>query len=162
MDGQAAELDSVPMDPQSMALWMYTSGTTGTSKGAVHLLRSLPAADRYLGAVYGVKPGDRLFCSSKLFFAFSLGHILLAGLRLGATAVLNGGWPSAEAVALYADIDAGDLEYVEIVNPTGAPLDLSEWRLRGGVDIDSLGSIGAGEAILVISFNPDSRGVCFK
>ena len=99
MDGRAAELDSVLLDPRSMALWMYTSGTTGTPKAAVHLLRSLPAADRYLGAVYGVKPGDKLFCTSKLFFAFSLGHILLAGLRLGATAVLNGGWPSAEAVA---------------------------------------------------------------
>ncbi|MFQ5971271.1 MAG: benzoate-CoA ligase family protein [Alphaproteobacteria bacterium] len=99
MKGQPAELESSLLDPDSMALWMYTSGTTGTPKAAVHLLRSIPAVDRYLGAVYGVKPGDRLFCTSKLFFAFSLGHILLAGLRLGATAVLNAGWPSAETIA---------------------------------------------------------------
>ena len=111
MDGQAAELDSVLLDPQSMALWMYTSGTTGTPKGAVHLLRSLPAADRYLGAVYGVEPGDRLFCSSKLFFAFSLGHILLAGLRLGATMVLNSGWPSAEAVAAVIERHRPDVVF---------------------------------------------------
>ena len=70
----------------------------------------------------------------------------------------NPGEPSAEAVSLYADIDSGDLEYVEVVNPTGAPLDLSDWRLRGGVDINSLGTIGAGEVILVISFNPDGAG----
>ena len=62
------------------------------------------------------------------------------------------------ATSIYADIDSGDLEYVEIVNPTGAPLDLSQWRLRGGVDINSLGTISAGEAILVISFNPDGAG----
>jgi benzoate-CoA ligase len=99
MADQSPDLDSVALDPDDMALWMYTSGTTGTPKGAVHRLRSLQAADRYLRAVYGVEPGDRLFCTSKLFFAFSLGHILLAGLRLGATAVLNAGWPSAEAIA---------------------------------------------------------------
>jgi len=111
MDGQAAELDSVLLDPQDMALWMYTSGTTGTPKGAVHLLRSLPAADRYLAAVFGVKPGDRLFCSSKLFFAFSLGHMVLAGLRLGATMVLNSGWPSAEAVAAVIERHRPDIVF---------------------------------------------------
>ncbi len=68
----------------------------------------------------------------------------------------NPGLPSDQAVALYADIDSGDLEYIEIVNPTGAPLDLSQWRLRGGVDIDSLDTLNAGEAMVVISFNPDS------
>jgi benzoate-CoA ligase len=111
MDGQAAELEPVLMDPSCMALWMYTSGTTGAPKAAVHLLRSLPAADRYLGAVYGVRPGDRLFCTSKLFFAFSLGHILLAGLRLGATALLNGGWPSAEAVAAVIERHRPDVVF---------------------------------------------------
>jgi benzoate-CoA ligase len=111
MKDQPAELDSVLRDPQDMALWMYTSGTTGTPKAAVHLLRSLPAADRYLGAVYGVQPGDRLFCTSKLFFAFSLGHILLAGLRLGATAVLNGGWPSAQAVAAVIERHRPDVVF---------------------------------------------------
>jgi benzoate-CoA ligase len=111
MKDQSEELDSVLRDPRDMALWMYTSGTTGTPKAAVHRLRSLRSADRYLGAVYGVKPGDRLFCTSKLFFAFSLGHILLAGLRLGATAVLNRGWPSAEAVAAVIERHRPDVMF---------------------------------------------------
>ncbi len=111
MKDQPAELDSVSLDPDSMALWMYTSGTTGTPKAAVHRLRSLQAADRYLGAVYGVKPGERLFCTSKLFFAFSLGHILLAGLRLGATAVLNAGWPSAKAIAAVVERHRPDVVF---------------------------------------------------
>jgi len=111
MWGQPAELVSTLLDPDGMALWMYTSGTTGTPKAAVHRLRSLQAADRYLGAVYGVKPGERLFCTSKLFFAFSLGHILLAGLRLGATAVLNAGWPSAEAIAAVIERHRPDVVF---------------------------------------------------
>jgi len=96
---EPVQLDAVSLEPDDMALWMYTSGTTGTSKGAVHLQRSIDGVGRYLGPVYGVGPGDRVFCSSKLFFAFSLGHSFLATLRLGAAAVLHTGWPSPEAIA---------------------------------------------------------------
>ncbi len=99
MEAQPADLAPTLLGPDDMALWMYTSGTTGVPKAVVHRLGSIPAVGRYLGAVYGVTPGERLFCTSKLFFAFSLGHILLAGFRLGATAVLSAGWPSAKAVA---------------------------------------------------------------
>jgi 3-hydroxybenzoate/4-hydroxybenzoate---CoA ligase len=93
------ELSSVLLEADDMALWMYTSGTTGTSKGAVHLQKSIDGVGRYLGPVYGVGPGDKVFCSSKLFFAFSLGHSFLATLRLGAAAVLHTGWPSAQAIS---------------------------------------------------------------
>lgn len=100
---QSGELESVLLEPDEMALWMYTSGTTGTAKGAVHRLASIADIGRYFEAVFGVGPGDRIFCSSKLFFAFALGHSFLATLRLGATAVLHTGWPSAAAIAGVVD-----------------------------------------------------------
>ena len=103
------QLASVLLGPDDMALWMYTSGTTGTSKGAVHLQKSMDSVARYLGPVYGVGPGDRVFCSSKLFFAFSLGHSFLGTLRLGATAVLHTGWPSPEAIAQTVEQFSPDL-----------------------------------------------------
>ncbi|MBL6931487.1 MAG: benzoate-CoA ligase family protein [Rhodospirillales bacterium] len=103
MDSQPDTLQSYLLGPDDMALWMYTSGTTGESKAVVHRQSSTLTIDRYLGTVYGVGPGDRIFCSSKLFFAFSLGHSLLASLRLGATTVLHTGWPTAEAVAAVVE-----------------------------------------------------------
>lgn len=99
MQGQPPELASVELSRDDMAFWMYTSGTTGTPKGAVHAIRSLESCESYLQQVYGAKAGDKLFCSSKLFFAFSIGHALMGALRLGCTAILHSGWPSPEAVA---------------------------------------------------------------
>ena len=98
MDGYPDHIPSQSMAPDDMAFWMYTSGTTGQPKAVIHLQKSIPTLARYLGPVYGVGPGDRIFCTSKLFFAFSLGHVLLGGLQLGASVVLHDGWPSAEAI----------------------------------------------------------------
>jgi benzoate-CoA ligase len=92
------DLAPAPTRSDEMAFWVYTSGTTGAPKGAVHRHGAVPTADRMMGEVLRVGPGDRLFCSSKLFFAFSLGHCLFASLRLGATTILYEGWPSPEAI----------------------------------------------------------------
>ncbi len=68
------------------------------------------------------------------------------------------GMPTVAAVTLNPELslDRTDLEYVEIFNPTAEPVDLTEWRLRLGIDLDfDPGTqIGAGQTLLVISFNP--------
>jgi 3-hydroxybenzoate/4-hydroxybenzoate---CoA ligase len=96
---QPDRLDSTLMLPEDMAFWIYTSGTTGTPKAAVHRHHEVLLGDRYIGEVLGVKPGNRLYSSSKLFFAFALGHCLLGGLRVGATLILHDGWPDSASVA---------------------------------------------------------------
>ncbi|MCP4189028.1 MAG: hypothetical protein GY768_00205 [Planctomycetaceae bacterium] len=57
-------------------------------------------------------------------------------------------------------LNQGDLEYIEIYNPTNAAIDLNSWRLRGEVDFnfDSSLNLAAGQAILVVSFNPEKLG----
>ncbi|MBI3445217.1 MAG: AMP-binding protein [Magnetospirillum sp.] len=97
--GASEHLASVPMAPEDSALWMYTSGTTGQPKGAVHVHGSIPLGERHVRENLGIAPGDRLFSTSKLFFAYPLGHCLIGGLRAGATLVLHRGWPDAAAAA---------------------------------------------------------------
>ncbi len=66
--------------------------------------------------------------------------------------------PSAAALAAYPEITRDDLEFVEVHNPTAATVDLTEWRLRGGVDFEfDLGAtIAAGETVVILPFNPDN------
>jgi len=88
----APELGAEPVSPDDMAFWLYTSGTTGFPKGAVHLHRDLLACDHYGVDVLGVTEADRVFATSKLFFAYALGNALLIPLFVGGHSFLHPEW----------------------------------------------------------------------
>ena len=96
---QSPKLDAVDRAPDDMAFWIYTSGTSGTAKAAVHVQRDVLNAADHVGGTLGVRAGERLFATSKLFFAYALGNALFGGFRLGATVVLLDEWPTPEVVA---------------------------------------------------------------
>ena len=81
------------------AFLVYTSGTTGTLKAAIHRHGDVALAARYPREVLGLGPDDVLFATSKLFFAYPLGAILFGTLALGASAVLCDGAPDPANVA---------------------------------------------------------------
>lgn len=91
-------LTSVRCAPTDPAYWVYSSGTTGRPKAAVHCHGDMRIADLHLRVNLGIEPGDRVFTTSKMFFAFALGHSLFAALRCGATVIIHTGWPDAEAM----------------------------------------------------------------
>ena len=68
----------------------------------------------------------------------------------------NPGEPTAAALAIAPDLTSGDLEFVEIHNPGLQDLDLTEWRIRGGVDFNFAAgsSIASGETIVIVRFDP--------
>ncbi len=69
----------------------------------------------------------------------------------------NPGSVSIQALVLDRSMTPDDLEFVEVFNSTGFPIDLTDWRVRGGVDYDFDAGLqlAAGEALLVIPFDPD-------
>jgi benzoate-CoA ligase len=91
--GQSDRLDSVRVDPEEVGFWLYSSGTTGKPKAVMHPHRSVLVADHLEREYLGVRPGDRVFTTSKIFFGFALGHSLMGGLQCGATIILSPAWP---------------------------------------------------------------------
>jgi 3-hydroxybenzoate/4-hydroxybenzoate---CoA ligase len=83
--------------PETPAFLLYSSGTTGRPKGIIHVHRgfaSLGLAFRFIG----LGEGDRIFTTSKFFFAYGLEHGLLATLAVGASSIVYPDWPDAEVV----------------------------------------------------------------
>ncbi len=95
----SSTLDAAPTSRDDAAFWLYSSGSTGFPKGAVHLQHDMVVcAETYGRQVLGIRPDDRCFSAAKLFFAYGLGNANYFPLSVGAQAVLFPHRPTPEAV----------------------------------------------------------------
>ena len=95
----ASVVAAAELPEDAPALWVYTSGTTGVPKAVMHAQRTVIRGADFARDILGLDARDRIYATSKLFFSYALGNSLCAGLRLGATVVLDGEWPTAERAA---------------------------------------------------------------
>ncbi|MBM97937.1 MAG: hypothetical protein CMJ77_02335 [Planctomycetaceae bacterium] len=66
--------------------------------------------------------------------------------------------PLLQAVIAYPELTTQDLEFIEIHNPTLTPVDFTNWRVRGGIDLnfEAGTELAAGETMVIVPFNPMS------
>ncbi|HEX7841780.1 MAG TPA: benzoate-CoA ligase family protein, partial [Kofleriaceae bacterium] len=85
--------------PDDVAFWLYSSGSTGKAKGAMHLHGSLIwTAALYAQPILGIAAADVVYSAAKLFFAYGLGNALTFPLSVGATAILSAERPTPASV----------------------------------------------------------------
>lgn len=153
----------------SQALWLYTSGTTGAPKAAMHRHGAIrDVCETYGRQVLGIRPEDRCFSVARLFFAYGIGNSLFFPLSAGATAILDPARPTPAGVIarvmeerptlffagptffaalLASDAPADAFQSVRLAVSAGEALPAEIYRRfteRFGVDIiDGLGSTEA-------------------
>jgi benzoate-CoA ligase family protein len=97
--GMSSELDPAPTSRDDVAFWLYTSGTTGRSRAAVHLHHDMVfCAELYARGILDMTARDRTFSIAKLYFAYGLGNALYCPFAVGATTVLFPGRPQPDAI----------------------------------------------------------------
>lgn len=99
-----ADEDALPhgraADANADAFILYTSGSTGEPKGAVHTQADIfYTNETFCREVLQLREGDRLFSSSRLPFAYGLGNSFTFPLLNGLTTVLCREKPTPEVVS---------------------------------------------------------------
>lgn len=134
LTGQPASAPDAVIDENDLALIMYTSGTTGNPKGAMHSHRSVLSAVMSNAVTISIVPQDVLSAILPLFHCAQF-SMSAAGLACGATISLSRGFdPSALLATLARDrvtvMAALPAMYgAMLTHPTRAGQDLSALRL---------------------------------
>ncbi len=86
---QASECERADTSRDDIAIWLFTSGSTGHPKGAVHLHHDLPFnTECYAKRVLGVSENDLTVSVPKLFFGYATGTNLLFPFAVGGATAL--------------------------------------------------------------------------
>jgi len=160
----------------SPAFWLYTSGTTGTPKAAMHRHGSIEVVCRTYGAqVLGIRPDDRCLSAAKAFFAYGLGNSVLFPMSVGASTILESAPSRPEPLAararefgatlffagptffagmLHAGLPSDALGRVRLATSAGEVLPAALYhRWTGHFGVDILDGIGMTEMLHIFMSN---------
>jgi len=89
MDAETDPYAIARTSPEDMALLHFTSGTTGTPKGAVHVHEAVVAHRATGELVLDLRPGDVFWCTADPGWVTGTSYGIIAPLTLGATCVID-------------------------------------------------------------------------
>jgi malonyl-CoA/methylmalonyl-CoA synthetase len=132
--------------PERRAMIVYTSGTTGRPKGAVHTHRSLAAMAEGMVAAWGWTPADRILLVLPLHHVHGIMNVTLCALWAGAVCEAPGGF---DAGLTWGRLASGELTLFMAV-PTVYRRLIAAWDEADPVRRTAM-SAGAAQARLMVS-----------
>ena len=174
--GALGDRSTAPTLDDSWALWLYTSGTTGLPKAAMHRHANIRhVCETYAAQVLGITPDDTTFSVAKMFFAYGIGNTVFFPLSVGARTVLEPRRPSPDVVrerldqarptlffgvpTFYAALTASELpddafSPVRLCASAGEPLPAPlQKRFTDRFGVEILDGIGSTEALHIFLSN---------
>lgn len=175
--GQGTLSEPEPASRDEMAFWLYTSGTTGFPRAAVHLHKDmLVTTENYAKGILGMGRHDRVYSASKLFFAYGLGNGGYFPLLTGGSTILYPGKVSGEkalevihkykpsiffgvptlylAMLNVKDWEKYDLGSLKFCVSAGEPLPSTIYRMwKERYNLEILDGIGSTEALHIYVTN---------
>jgi benzoate-CoA ligase family protein len=152
MQRAPATLDAAPTSKDDAAFWLYSSGSTGTSKACIHLHHDMVVcSESYAKGILQITERDRCYSVARLFFAYGLGNAGYFPLSCGATTVLSPQRPEPERIysnieryrpTLFFSVPSNFAALLAHRRPDGPDYDLSSVRH----------AISAGEALPAVLF----------
>ena len=166
-------------EPDAWALWLYTSGTTGTPKAAMHRHANIRHVyETYGRQTLGIRTDDRCLSVAKMFFAYGIGNSIFFPLGAGATTILEPlrptpqtmterlsatsptlffGVPTFYASLLTSDLPGNAFATVRLCVSAGEVLpEVVQHRFKDRFGVDILDGIGSTEALhIFLSNSPD-------
>ena len=175
------ELEPAPTMKDDIALWKFTTGSTGQPKGAVHPVHSpVLSNDWYAQGVLGIREDDVVLPVPKLFFGYARDLTALYPFGVGAAGIVFPERTTPErifdlvarhrpsilvqvptmmaAMTAHADAAAQDLSCLRLCTSAGEalPAELYErWRTTFGIEV--LDGIGSSEAYHIYISNRPGR-----
>ncbi|MBM7366561.1 benzoate-CoA ligase family protein [Gordonia hydrophobica] len=161
------------------ALWLYTSGTTGKPKAAMHRHANI----RHVYQTYGkqvlrITSDDRCLSVAKIFFAYGIGNSVFFPLAAGATTILEPRRPTPAVFAertrtakptlffgvptfyngmIHSDVADADFASVRLGVSAGEPLPAAlQEKILARFGFEILDGLGSTEALhIFLSNDPD-------
>ena len=141
----SAALENADTHRDDVAGWLFTSGTTGHPKGAVHLHRHFPFnTECYAKRVLGLHEDDVFVSVSRLFFGYATGTNLMFPFAVGGTAVLFPDKPTPEILFDHIEND----RVTVLTNVPAMIRQMVDSERAGSADMSSVRiCLSAGEAL---------------
>ena len=98
--GRGHSFERPSVDPGSVKMLLFTSGTTGRPKGVLHSHNTLWRVLQQSARHWGIRPGDAMLMPSPVTHVSGYGNGLELPFVAGTRTVLMESWNAAEAIAL--------------------------------------------------------------